>query len=262
LPALELNDAALYWEELGQGPPVLLIPGTGFRTDMWGPFPTELAKSRRVILYERRGFNRSAALPARHMRQHAADAAVLLARLGAEPATVLGWSGGGLVALALTVEHPDFVERLVLMEPSLHMLKHVDRSLLSTMARQMYTRLVKRDPEGATELLYRWVFSYSTGGSAYDRFPEEWRLELRRNAEATKKESNQEASFYPHRRRVAAIDVPITCVIGELSAYRRPSLYLARIHPGVDVVELPGASHAVHLDDPVGFLAVLERAIR
>jgi pimeloyl-ACP methyl ester carboxylesterase len=262
LPALELNDAALYWEELGQGPPVLLIPGTGFRTDMWGPFPTELAKSRRVILYERRGFNRSAALPARHMRQHVADAAVLLARLGAEPATVLGWSGGGLVALALTVEYPDLVERLVLMEPSLHMLKHVDRSLLSTMARQMYTRLVRRDPEGATELLYRWVFSYSTGGSAYDRFPEEWRLEIQRNAEATKKESNQEASFYPPRRRVAAIDVPITCVIGELSAYRRPSLYLARIHPGVDVVELPGASHAVHLDDPVGFLAVLERAIR
>src|SRR5918995_2178211 len=223
---------------------------------------TELAKPRRVILYERRGFNRSAARPARHMRQHAADAAALLTHLEAEPATVLGWSGGGLVALALAVEHPKVVESLIVVEPSLHMVKHLSGSLLATMARGKYARLIKRDPEAAIDLLYRWVFSYSTGGSAYDRWPEQWRLELRRNSAAINKEFGQEAGLYPARSRVAAISVPITCVIGELSSYRRPSTYLATIHPAVRTCEVAGASHAIHLDDPAGLLAAIDHAVR
>jgi hypothetical protein len=60
----------------------------------------------------------------------------------------------------------------------------------------MYARLIRRNPEAATDLLYRWVLSYSTGGSAYDRFPEEWRLELRKNSAAIGKESTQEARPY------------------------------------------------------------------
>jgi pimeloyl-ACP methyl ester carboxylesterase len=90
VPTVEIGDASLYWEQLGRGSPILLVPGTGFRTDMWGPFPAELDKTRRLILYERRGFNRSVASPARHMRQHAADAAALLTELESEPAAVLG----------------------------------------------------------------------------------------------------------------------------------------------------------------------------
>jgi len=34
------------------------------------------------------------------------------------------------------------------------------------------------DRERAMDILYWWVFSYPTGGSAYDRFPEDWRLEF------------------------------------------------------------------------------------
>jgi pimeloyl-ACP methyl ester carboxylesterase len=262
VPTVEIGDASLYWEQLGRGSPILLIPGTGFRTDMWGPVPTDLAKSRRVILYERRGFNRSVASPARHMRKHAADAAALLTHLEAEPATVLGWSGGGLVALALAVEHPKVVESLIVVEPSLHMVKHLSGSLLATMARGMYARLIKRDPKAAIDLLYRWVFSYSTGGSAYDRFPEQWKLELRRNSAAINKESGQGARLYPARSRVAAISVPVTCVVGELSSYRRPSTYLATIHPAVRTREVAGASHAIHLDDPAGLLTAIYQAVR
>jgi pimeloyl-ACP methyl ester carboxylesterase len=166
------------------------------------------------------------------------------------------------VALALAVEHPEVVESLIVVEPSLHMVRHISGSLLATMVRGMYARLIKRNPEAATDLLYRWVFSYSTGGSAYDRFPEEWRLELRRNSAAINKESAQEAGLYPARRRLAAIRVPITCVVGELSSYRRPSTYLARIHPAVRIREVAGASHAIHLDDPDGFLAAIDQAVQ
>lgn len=163
--------------------------------------------------------------PVRHMRHHADDAAALLSHLWAAPAHILGWSGGGLVALALAVEHPRAVRSLTLLEPSLHMVKNVSRSLLPTVVRGTYLRLLRRD-DIAVDLLYRRVFSYSTGGSAYDRFPDEWRAELRRNAAAVNQEARQEAAFYPSWKAIAAIDVPITCVVGELSAYRKS---LARV---------------------------------
>lgn len=261
MPILDAGTAALYWEEFGEGPAVLLVPGSGFSADMWGPFPQQLAKTHRVIVYDRRGFNRSAGSLASHMRDHAADAAALLTRLGAAPAAVVGWSGGGLVALSLAVEHPDVTQSLVLIEPSLHMFKHVSASLLSTMARGLYWRKIRRDPGTALDLLYRWVFSCSTGGSAYDRFPEEWRKELRENAAAINRESTQEASFYPSRASLAAIQVPITGVVGELSAYRKPTTYLARIHTGVRLHEIASASHAVHLDSPEEFLTAIKHAL-
>ena len=49
---------------------------------------------------------------------------------------VVGWSGGGLSALALAVEHPEVVRGLVLEEPSLHMIRHLSRSMLAAVTSQ------------------------------------------------------------------------------------------------------------------------------
>ena len=51
------------------------------------------------------------------MRDHVGDAAALLEELGAAPATVLGWSGGGVVAAGLAIERPELVSSLILEEP-------------------------------------------------------------------------------------------------------------------------------------------------
>jgi pimeloyl-ACP methyl ester carboxylesterase len=52
----------------------------------------------------------------------------LLTQLHASPATVVGSSAGGVIALDLTVNHPDLVSSLVLCEPSLHLRTHPDLS--------------------------------------------------------------------------------------------------------------------------------------
>lgn len=144
-----------------------------------------------------------------------------------QPTMAQGTSTARIASHWVMFWHPEAVASLILVEPSLHMVKHISISLLSTMARNTYARLIKRDPERAMDILYWWVFSYPTGGSAYDRFPEDWRLELRKNSGAINKESSQEASLYPSRSRVASIQVPIRCVVGEMSSYRKPSMYLA-----------------------------------
>ncbi|MQA76511.1 MAG: alpha/beta fold hydrolase [Solirubrobacterales bacterium] len=110
----------LPYEERGSGEPVPLVPGTAFGPASWGEFGELLARRRRAIAYGRRGFSGAAPEEAEDMRVHAEDARSILERAQALPAEVVGWSGGGLAALALAVENPTAVRSLLLIEPSVH----------------------------------------------------------------------------------------------------------------------------------------------
>src|SRR6185369_16502629 len=104
MPLIDANGTSLHYARLGSGPPLLLIHGTGGDGDAFAPVVAELAKTYTVITYDRRAFSRSKASPhppLGYLAAHAADAAALLKALGTTPAKILGWSAGGLVALAL-----------------------------------------------------------------------------------------------------------------------------------------------------------------
>src|SRR2546421_11841628 len=90
-----VNDLEVYFEESGDGPPVLLVPGTGCPVEMWGELPAELSKDYRVIAYERRGFNRTGGRPAGHQREHAGDAAGVRRAPGPGGGVGGGLGGGG-----------------------------------------------------------------------------------------------------------------------------------------------------------------------
>src|SRR4051812_9692933 len=93
--------------ENGHGPLVLLIHGTA--ANLWGEVPSLLAHDHRVLTYDRRSFGRSAAPLVASLRRHTQDAAQLLELSGERPATVVGWSVGGLIALDLAATRPDLV---------------------------------------------------------------------------------------------------------------------------------------------------------
>src|ERR1700732_2644274 len=101
MSTVDVNGASLYYEERGSGPPLLLVHGTGGNADVWEPVLDGLARSFRVIAYDRRGFARSHTASRWRLADQARDAAELLEALGASPAIVVGWSGGGVVALDL-----------------------------------------------------------------------------------------------------------------------------------------------------------------
>jgi pimeloyl-ACP methyl ester carboxylesterase len=47
-----------YYEEQGEGPPILLIPPAGSTASTWGAVVGDLAGAGRVIAYDRRGYSR------------------------------------------------------------------------------------------------------------------------------------------------------------------------------------------------------------
>lgn len=117
---LKVPGASLYYEVRGAGPVLLMIPGGACDVGLLGGLAGLLANRYTVVTCEPRGNSRSpldGPDEDQRIAVHADDAHRLLATLTAEPACVLGSSGGGLVGLELVARHPDQVRTLVAHEP-------------------------------------------------------------------------------------------------------------------------------------------------
>lgn len=104
---------------VGDGPAVLLLHGGAEDAEMLRPQADSLAAAGlRAIWYDRRGTGRSRSLGWATDRgdRHADDAAAVLAEFG--PATVVGFSSGGVVALALAARHPGVAREVIAWEPA------------------------------------------------------------------------------------------------------------------------------------------------
>jgi pimeloyl-ACP methyl ester carboxylesterase len=99
----------------GSGDPLVLLHGGFGSVEMFGPNVELLATGRQVIGVDLQSHGRSPAAD-RPMRFEtmADDIAALIHALGFARAAIMGFSLGGGVALRTGIQHPDVVERLVL----------------------------------------------------------------------------------------------------------------------------------------------------
>ncbi|MFD2720538.1 alpha/beta fold hydrolase [Hymenobacter monticola] len=104
----------LYYETYGQGPPLLLIHGNGDNISAWAKNIPYFARRYRVIAADSRAHGKSVdAGDSLSFEMMADDFAGLLTSLRIDSAYVMGWSDGGINALALALRHPEKVKRLV-----------------------------------------------------------------------------------------------------------------------------------------------------
>ena len=116
VPFANNSGVRLYWEDHGQGPPLLMIMGLSFTLEMWSRVVPEFARDHRVIVFDNRGVGRSDVPRGRYsIGTMSEDAlAVLAAAEVHEPAFVLGASMGGMIAQELALRSPDRVRALIL----------------------------------------------------------------------------------------------------------------------------------------------------
>jgi 4,5:9,10-diseco-3-hydroxy-5,9,17-trioxoandrosta-1(10),2-diene-4-oate hydrolase len=114
---------SIHHGDLGDGPPVLMLHGTGPGANAWVNFRHnigDLAEDFRVIPVDMPRFGRSAkvVLPGPRLDVLSKVVRDLLDALGVERAHVVGNSMGGQVALKLAIDSPERVGRLVLVAPA------------------------------------------------------------------------------------------------------------------------------------------------
>lgn len=110
----DVNGVKIWYQTYGEGEPLVLLHG-GFGTvEMFGPNIEILAEGRKVIGVDLQGHGGTGPL-GRPMtfEAMATDVAELIKALGYEKADVMGYSLGGATALRLAIDHPEVVDRMV-----------------------------------------------------------------------------------------------------------------------------------------------------
>jgi pimeloyl-ACP methyl ester carboxylesterase len=115
MPYADVNGLALYYEQHGDGPPLVLLHGGLLTLELsFGTTIPVLAQRHRVIAVELQGHGRTADIDRSMTFEHlAADVVALLDHLSIERTDVFGFSLGGLTTYQLLVEHAGRIRRAV-----------------------------------------------------------------------------------------------------------------------------------------------------
>lgn len=119
---VERNGVQLHSRVGGEGSPLLLLHGHPQSMAMWHRVAPALAKTRRVVLMDLRGYGDSSrpAADAEHVnhskREMALDAIAVMQQHGFAHFDVLAHDRGARVAHRLAMDHPQAVQRLMLLD--------------------------------------------------------------------------------------------------------------------------------------------------
>lgn len=110
-----VNGVEVFYQTFGSGKPLVVLHGGLESGDGFAPIMPILSKNHEVIAVDLQGhgrtrpFDRPMTFP-----NLATDIAELIKYLGHDKADVLGYSLGGLTALRTAIDHPEVVDRLIL----------------------------------------------------------------------------------------------------------------------------------------------------
>jgi pimeloyl-ACP methyl ester carboxylesterase len=104
-------------QEIGAGPPVVIMPGSLAPGWVYSPLAALLAPDHRVLTIDRRGYGKTPVGPrGTELAAHAEDLRAVLDEL-AEPTVVFGHSFGAVAAMVTATTDARWIDRLVLYEP-------------------------------------------------------------------------------------------------------------------------------------------------
>ena len=238
---VENQGARIYWDEQGEGEPILLIMGLGYPSCMWHRIRPVLAARYRTVAFDNRGSGQSdVAAGPYSIALMAADAAAVLDAARVDSAHVFGVSMGGMIAQEFALERQKRVRSLILgctAGGGPTAVRAADDAI------QMLAARVRMTPDEALEAPVPFIYDATTPRTRIDEDlslrrpwlprPEGYRAQL------------QGILAWESYSRISAIHVPTLVIHGESDRLVPPGngkLIADRI-PGAKLVIIPHASH-------------------
>lgn len=247
-----VNGVRLYHEEHGEGDPLVLVHGSWSSHDVWAPVVPTLARSFRVLVYDRRGHSRSER-PATQgsVREDVADLAALLVEVGFQRAWIVGNSFGASIALRLAAARPELVRGVIGHEPPLFLLLAGDPAfapMLDETGRRITAvveRIASGDHAGAAELF---VETIALGPGMWAQLDQAQRDVLIENAPTFLDETRDPQQLLLDAEMMSCIVQPVLVTTGAHS----PPLFapiVARLGaklPNAETLAFQDAGHLPH----------------
>ena len=263
MPYIDIDGTGLYYEEAGQGEPVVFVHGNWSDHSTWGLTVPDLPESLRAIVYDRRGSGRSQRTREWLTRRlHEDDLAAVIEGLGAAPAHVVGNSYGASTALGLAARRPELFRSLVVHEPPLLAVVGDDPAARAAIAQTQASlgavieRVEACDLAGGAK---QFVEEVALGPGGWAALPEPIQQIMISNASATAEEMRDPARAGIDLEALAEIDVPILLTEGDQS----PSWFhgivdrLGETIGRARLATIRGAAHNPHATHPAEFAALV-----
>lgn len=263
MPVARINGVDLYWESSSEsGDPLLLVHGSWGDHHGWDRIVPALARSLRVVTYDRRGHSRSER-PATQgsIREDVADLAGLIDHLGLHPAHILGNSFGGSIVLRLAAERHDLFRSLLVHEPPLFGVIEdpAARELLKSFQerRDVVIELLQdgQMENGARQFMETIAF----GPGAWEQLPAEIRRSIVFNAPTFLDEQRDPEWLMFNLQTLANFPAPALLTQGDQSEPFFPLVVekIARFLPNSQRRTLPGMGHVPQLTHPAQYAAAV-----
>ena len=114
MPFCDADDAAIYYEIEGEGPPLILLHGYALNGAMWEFQRPVFSKSHAVISVDLRGFGQSSCGKGWSGSIMAEDIVGIIRSLNLTDVAILGFSMSGPVAFRIAYGMPDVVTKLIM----------------------------------------------------------------------------------------------------------------------------------------------------
>ncbi|OPG09660.1 alpha/beta fold hydrolase [Microbispora sp. GKU 823] len=206
LRELATDQGVLRYHEAGQGPPLLLLHGSGPGVTGWRNYRGNLAtfaEHFRCLVLEFPGFGVSD--PTDQHPMAAANGAVIrfLDGLGLQQVDVIGNSMGGIVGTQVALAHPDRIRRLVT-------IGGMGRNIFSPSPGEGIKLLMEFTEEPTRERLIQWLHSmvYDPALVTEELIEERWALATEPETLAAARRMYGKAAFAAGQKAAAKSDAP------------------------------------------------------
>ena len=263
MSTVRVGDIEMYYEQHGDGDPLLLVMGLAADSTAWMFQVPDFARRYRTIVFDNRGVGRSSKPSGPYtIHQMADDAAGLLDALDVARAHVVGVSMGGMIAQELTLRHPKRVRGLVLgctyPEPDADSERQRQFSVQQlggriTAAGETEIDLSTIDPLAFFQTLIPRVFNQSFIDTELPKLLQifggalQWGFSMEAILGQVEAVMGHKATDRLHQ-----IASPTLVITGDADLLVSPanSDVLARNIPGAKLVKIPGGSHGFNFETP------------
>jgi pimeloyl-ACP methyl ester carboxylesterase len=244
---VEANGLKIFYEEQGQGPPVVLLHGGSLTHRMWQWFAPGAAAKYRVIAPDSRGHGQTDNPTGNFSHDLMADDMVaFIAALKLEKPVVIGYSDGGMIALTLAIRHPE-VARAIVVGGATHRFADTDRYFAGMEAFYL-TRSKGSISDAELDAI---AAARPQMVERYKQLHADWRRLLKQVWPMW-----TTPTVYG-RAELAKVTVPVLIVLGDRDDFFpiEDALALHRMLPNSELAIAPGASHTFFRDKPALFAA-------